>query len=243
MDFQFRSLGDWTITPQPCFYSYRQMTREFSGRRPNGRVSSGDSLTDSRTFLFELEDTSTGARTWLGWRNYEPGAKPIMVRIPARTDQLNIAPLARSADADRFSRRKSAGSDGWLGLALDTIPVYVHETGTAMRPDLTVDSIWTEEDSESRVALHARVKNIGNKQFISSGKKGSVLRFAIDGVPVNPKSEPKRLAPDGIAVVETAPVSPDRNVMHLVSAKANPDNDVMELNFDNNARYCPLSAH
>jgi hypothetical protein len=30
--------------------------------------------------------------------------------------------------------------------------------------------------------------------------------------------------------------------MHLVSAEANPNKEVMEPNFDNNARYCPLSA-
>jgi hypothetical protein len=34
-----------------------------------------------------------------------------------------------------------------------------------------------------------------------------------------------------------------QNDSAYVSALANPNKDVKELNFDNNARYCPLSAH
>jgi hypothetical protein len=238
-------LGDATqgFTRRPSFYAYRQMTQELLGKRVNGRVLSGDSATDARTLVYELEDTATGERTWVGWRNYAPGTAAVAARIPARTDQLGIAHLARSAGADRLNRTMTAGSDGWLTLTLGTDPVYVHEIGPAMRPDLTVDSVWTEENPDSAVTLRARVKNMGNKQFVSSGRKGSVLRFAIDGVPVGPVAEPKRLAPAGIAYVESAPLSRDRSVMHLVSAVANPNKEVMELDFDNNARYCTLSAH
>jgi len=227
---------------EPCGYASQQMTSKLLGRRMNGRVLSGNPATDSVSRVYELEDTASGKKTWVGWRNYESGGAGVAVRIPTRTDKLDIAPLARSTDADRLNRKVTARGDGWLGLTLDTIPVYVHETGTAMRPDLTVDSIWTEEELDSRVTLHARVKNIGNKQFVSSGKKGSVLRFAIDGVPVSPTNEPKKLAPGGVAVVKSAPISPDRGLAHLVSAEANPDREMMELNFDNNAGYCHLAA-
>jgi len=227
----------------PCYYAYQQMTKELLGKRMNGRFLSGDSVTDAKTEVYELEDTATFKKTWVGWRNHEMGAVAVAMRIPARSDKLGIAPLARSADADRLNRSVMARKDGWLDLALDTIPVYIHEAGTRARADLVVDSIWTTEDPDNSVTLRARVKSIGNKRFVSSGKKGSFLRFAIDGIPVNPKAEPQKLAPGVTAIVQSGPVSPDRSVMHLVSATANPDEEVMELNFDNNARYCPLSAH
>jgi hypothetical protein len=234
--------GDWSIERLPCTYAFKQMTGELLGKRINGRVLSDDSATDAKSRFYELEDTATGKKTWVGWRNYAPGAAAVAMRIPTRTDQLDIVPLARSADADRLNRTAAARSDGWLGLPLDTIPVYVHETGTVTRPDLAVDSVWTEESPSAKVTLHARVKNVGNRQFVSSGKKGSCLRFAIDGATVNPMSEPKELAPGGTAIIESAPVSPDRTIAHLASATANPDEEVMELNFDNNTRYCQLST-
>jgi hypothetical protein len=214
---------------------------EIAGKRVNGRYLQGD-VRDSTVRVYELEDTATGEKTWVGWRNYAPGATAVAVRILTRTDQSDIARMARSAVVDRLNRTVAAGSDGWLALALDTTPVYVHETGPVMRPDLTVDGLWTEESPDNTVTLHARVKNMGNKQFVSSDKKGSLLRFAIDGVPVNSVAEPKKLAPGGIALVDSAPVSTNRGVEHLMSAEANPDKEVMELNFDNNADYCPLPA-
>ncbi len=234
---------DSTVSKKTCFYAYQQMDSELLGKRMNGRVLSGDSAIDAKTRVYELEDTVSGKKTWVGWRNYATGAAAVRMRIPTRTDRLDIAPLARSADPDRLNRSATARKDGWLALMLDTIPAYAHETGTRTRPDLVVDSLWTVENQDAGITLHARVKNIGNAQFVSSGKKGSVLHFAIDGAPVDPVAEPKELAPGGIAVVRSAPLSPDRSVAHLVSATANPDKDVMELNFDNNGRYCPLSAH
>jgi hypothetical protein len=225
----------------PAGYAYDQFMHEIAGKRVNGRYLQGD-VRDATVRVYELEDTATGEKTWVGWRTYAPGATAIAVRIPTRTDRSDIAPMARSAVVDRLNRTMAARSDGWLALALDTIPVYVHETGPVMRPDLTVDSLWTEESPDNTVTLHARVKNVGNKQFVSSGKKGSLLRFAIDGEPVDPSNEPAKLALGGIALVDSAPVSPNRGVEHLVSAEANPDKEMMELNFDNNADYCPLSA-
>jgi hypothetical protein len=219
------------------------MTDELLGKVINGRIPSGDSVTDAKTRVYELEDPASGKKTWVAWRNYAPGAAAVATRIPARTDRLDIAPLARSAETDRSNHSVTARTDGWLALALDTIPVYVHETGTITRPDLMVDSAWTVENQDIGITLYARVKNIGNREFVSSGKEGSCLRFAIDGIPVNPKAEPNKLASGGTAVIQSAPVSPDRNVVHLVSATANPDKRVMELSFDNNAGYCLLPAH
>jgi len=227
---------------QPCYYAYQQMTQGLLGKRLNGRILSGDPVADAGMRVYELEDPVSGKKTWVGWRDYAPHAAGVAVRIPTRTDLLDIALLARRADADQSDFSVTARTDGWVGLTLGPTPVYVHETGTVTRPDLVVDSTWTSENPDHTVTFHARVKNIGNRELVSSGKLGSVLRFAIDGTPVDPVAEPKRLALGGIAVVRSAPVSPDRNVTHLVSATANPGKDVMELNFDNNAGYCPLSA-
>jgi hypothetical protein len=112
------------------------------------------------------------------------------------------------------------------------------------QPDLAVDSVWVALGAGAQVTLHARVRNIGNKQFVApTTAKGSCLRFYIDGDPVNAVAEPAKLKVGGAATVQSVPASPDRSIMHLVSAEANPNKEVMEPNFDNNARYCPLSAH
>jgi hypothetical protein len=109
------------------------------------------------------------------------------------------------------------------------------------QPDLSVDSVWVSQGAAAQVTLHARVRNIGTRQF-ASAKNGCCVQFAIDGNPVSAVTEPARLNIGGVALVQSVPVSPDRSIMHLVSAEANPNKEIMESNFDNNARYCPLSA-
>ncbi len=109
------------------------------------------------------------------------------------------------------------------------------------QPDLSVDSVWVTQGNDAQVTLHARVRNIGTREF-ASAKKGSYLWFGIDGDPVNAVTEPAKLKVGEVAPVMSAPVSPDRSIMHLVSAIANHSKEVTEPNFDNNARYCPLSA-
>jgi hypothetical protein len=235
--------SDGSIAKRPSYYAYQQMTRELLGRRMNGRILSGNMAVDAKARVYELEDSATGRRTWLGWRNYEPGAKGVAVKIPARTDRLGISPLARSTDADRLNRRVAAGSDGWLWLSLDTIPVYVHEVGSPKRPDLTVDSVWTEPVGENQVTLHAKVRNTGNRQFApASHRKGCVLRFTAEDQTILPASEPRSIPPGGFALIRSLPFTPEPGVSYLVSARANPDRDVMELGFDNNTGYCPLSV-
>ena len=111
------------------------------------------------------------------------------------------------------------------------------------QPDLSVDSVWVAQGTNTQVTLRARVRNIGNKQFVAPrSAKGSCLRFCIDGERVNAVAEPTTLKVGGVATVQSVPVSPDRSIVHLVSAEANANKEVIEPNFDNNARYCPLSA-
>lgn len=233
-----------TFEKRASYHAYRQMTRELLGKRMNGRVLSGDSATDAKSRVYELEDTASGRKTWVGWRNYEKGAAAVYMHIPTRTDQLDIAPLARSADADRLSRTLATGSDGWLGLELDTIPVYVHETGAVSRPDLKVDSVWTTQvncDSETQVTIHARVRNLGNRDLsIAQGKKGSFLAFRADTIQIDPVAEPKQVPSDGTVVIRSTPIALPHGRSMLVSAEANPGRAVMELSWDNNTGYCPL---
>jgi hypothetical protein len=111
------------------------------------------------------------------------------------------------------------------------------------QPDLSVDSVWVMQGAGAMATLHTRVRNVGTKQFVgNSHKAGCCVQFAIDGDPVGAVTEPLTLKVGGITTVQSVSVSPDRSIMHLVSAKANPNKEVVEPNFDNNARYCPLSA-
>jgi hypothetical protein len=109
------------------------------------------------------------------------------------------------------------------------------------RPDLSIDSVWVTQGANAQVTLHARVRNIGAREF-ASAKKGCWVQFAIDGDSVGAIAGPAKLNAGSIALVQSVSVSPDRSIMHLVSAIANPDKEVTEPNFDNNARYCPLFA-
>jgi hypothetical protein len=109
------------------------------------------------------------------------------------------------------------------------------------QPDLSIDSVWVTQGADAQVTLHARVRNIGAREF-ASAKKGCCVQFAIDGDSVGAIAGPAKLNAGSIALVQSVSVSPDRSIMHLVSAIANPDKEVTEPNFDNNARYCPLFA-
>jgi hypothetical protein len=109
------------------------------------------------------------------------------------------------------------------------------------QPDLSIDSVWVTQGANAQATLHARVRNMGAREF-ASAKKGCWVQFAIDGDSVGAIAGPAKLNAGSIALVQSVSVSPDRSIMHLVSAIANPDKEVTEPNFDNNARYCPLFA-
>jgi hypothetical protein len=101
-----------SITPKPGYYAFQQMTQELLGKRLNGRILTGDPAVDTTTELYELEDTATGGKTWVGWRNYVAGAEGVPVKVPARTDSLHRIILAR--DSTPVTTVALAATDGWL---------------------------------------------------------------------------------------------------------------------------------
>jgi hypothetical protein len=238
--------SNWTLTAKPCYHAYSQMVSELVGHRLNGRVSSGDSAKDTCGFVYEFEDTLSHRRRWVGWRTWHPPEQnplPVPVRIPARTDTLWAWPLNRGA-LDSIGSRVIAATDGWLQVALDTAPVYIHEAGDTLRPDLVVDSIWTIPDAPAvgmPVCFCARVKNIGTDSspsgIPSDPSQLPVMFYVNDSVVSSFSWLPSIQKDDSADIWGEANWSPARPGSYLVKVKVNGGKDFMELNWDNNANY------
>jgi len=235
------SRDTYDITELADYYSYRQMTQQLLGKRLNGRVLSGIHSKDTCAYLYEFEDPATHRKSWIGWRNWElPGGNPssVMTRIPARTNALDSIVLARSGTPD--SGRKEVGTDGWLQVSLDTVPMYIRETGDTSRADVAVESLWTMPEvphTGQPVKLYARVKNQGNAATPSGIDTAKVVRFYANGNEVGwqhglPPIQPESSITCSSEVLWT-PVLPG---YHLLRVLANPK-VFMELEFDDNSAY------
>ena len=47
------------------------------------------------------------------------------------------------------------------------------------QPDLSVDSVWVAQGAGATVTLHARVRNIGNRQFVAATRKGAACSLPL----------------------------------------------------------------
>jgi len=239
--------GQVVWTRKACYYAYRQMTQELLGKRMNGRVLSGNPVTDSVSRVYELEDTATHKKTWVGWRNYAANAETVSVKVPVRTNLIDTAKLdlqQRSGGSTSFA----PSLDGWFSVSLDTIPVYVHEPANqdALRPDLVVDSLWISVVPGSSVwpqmrRLCARISNTSNtpsSAITQDAQTPAPVKFYANGVqvaqvahlPVIYHGQPLKVYSDG-------PWQIDSSGNYLVKAVVNENRSFVELNWDNNTSF------
>jgi hypothetical protein len=233
--------GSWTILRLPTYYSYQQMTNELLGKRLNGRVLTGIHTKDTCSYLYEFEDPATQKKRWIGWRNWElpeGGPAPVAVRIPARTNQVNVAELKREAVGVTYPLE--SGTDGWLQIALDTVPRYVHETGDTFRPDLKVESLWTMPQAPrtgEQVRLYARLKNQGNAGTPPDLDTNLTAWFYANGTPIGWRHGLPVIQPESSVTCSTeGHWTPTLPGSYLLKVLANPK-VFMELEFDDNEAY------
>jgi hypothetical protein len=154
-------LVDSAMKRYPAFYAFKQMTNILSGKRLNGRVMTGDSVTDEQVRMYEFEDTTAlKKRTWVGWGMPPTDPGSIAALVPARSDTLRYDSLAYNGSPPFGSNYAEAS--GWLQGQLSARPVFITETSDESRPELVVDSFWVDPGrprTESLLTFHARVKN------------------------------------------------------------------------------------
>ena len=236
----------------PVYFAYRQMTEQLLGKRLNGRILSGDAAKDRNAFLYEFEDPTTHLRTWVGWRNYyDHRAGRVSVKVPVRSlrlDTLRLDMAPRTSASVPFQ----AAADGWLQVALDSIPIYIRERSDALRPDLTIDSVWTAADSAGRhnpakpsFRLWARIRNIGNGTFRPPARASRrMVEFYANGVDAGSATNLQSIPPQGTLDVSSGSTwTPGAPGDYLVKVVVNPG-IVMEPDFDNNSGYrlCRVGA-
>ncbi len=232
------------VREKACYYAFRQMTQELVGERMNSRVLSGDSATDAKTRVYELEDPAMHKKTWVCWRNYATGGSAVSVKVPARTERLDTSYLARYQTDNQPGYNVMAGPNGWFQFGVDTLPLYVREdtsaTDTISRADLAVDSIWTEvvpgQTWPQKRRLWARVRNLGNA-LSGGGQALTILKFYANG-----DSVARAICPC-LQHGETARVEGDRvwqianGDPQMVKAVVNEDRAFVELSWDNNSKF------
>jgi hypothetical protein len=229
-------------TRRPCFYAYRQMTSELDGKRIIGRVLTGNPGIDSAAFLYEIEDPSTGQRSWVGWRKLLPFNSPaIAVRVPVQTNRLDTLRIDR-ARRSRNPRTFAPAGDGWFHVSLDSIPVYIHERDSVHRPDLVVDSVWTDPPAPSAldtVRFWARLRNVGNASTPAIGRsnRNPPVIFYANGVARGSlRSLPAIRSRATIDVHSDGTWTPAPGDC-LIEAIGNEAKTFMETSFDNNASW------
>jgi hypothetical protein len=124
----------------PQFHACGQTETLLTGKRFNGRVTTGDTRDDA-VRMYEFEDPA-GKRTWVCWKNWGSGnyqpPPSTTVPLPVRNDTVRLDTLAYAGNEQ--PAQLTTGAGGWLGLEVADRPVFVSETKSAQRPELVADS-------------------------------------------------------------------------------------------------------
>jgi hypothetical protein len=125
--------------PNVPLWAFKQSAEQLVGKRFNGRVMTGDSVTDAQVRLYEFENPAISKKTWVCWRS--GGTQLGTVQLPVRADTVSRAALNYGEGPSPDSLRQ-ANSLGWLGIGVGDRPQFVTEpaSDTIKRPDLAVDS-------------------------------------------------------------------------------------------------------
>ena len=159
-------LFDSFMNPHPGFFAFKQVTRTLTGKRFNGRVTTGDAWTDTLVRMYEFETNDTlHRRTWVCWRNSfdGDGTDP---RTPLDIPTTSNANDSTALDYDGSPPlgNKNASADGWARTQIGVRPVFFSEADPPSRPELVVDSLLVPAHPQvgSVMDVHAIVHNEGN---------------------------------------------------------------------------------
>ena len=239
-------LLDSDLAPQPNFYAFKQTAQALTGKRFNGRVMTGDAATDAHVRMYEFETNDTlHKRTWVCWKNGDVGQDPVSVQIPVRADSVARESLAY--DADQQAEDDSADSDGWLRDALSDRPVFFSEGGTALRPDVKVDSIRLappQPIAGGPLTAQVYFRNAGNAPTPPTALPDPgphltwvVLRHNGDSVAQTWRSQQLNPGDTESVSISVGLVPGNWNGPALFSADVNPGQRYVELGMDDNSAY------
>ncbi len=160
--FGHYAMLDPALNPYPGFYAFKQCCARLTSKRFNGRVMTGDTLTDPLVRIYEFEDPASLKKTWVCWGPGEYAITP--VKLPARSDTSEATNLDYGDNPQPSPA--CAEASGWLSRGLALRPVFITEPDreSLVRSDLVVDSIMVPAGARvgSVMDIHAFVKNIGN---------------------------------------------------------------------------------
>jgi|GEM_PF-1587037 len=220
---------------RPPGYGYRQLTSLLSNCRFNQCLVSGSGYDTIR--VYEFENPQINRKMYVGWKERNIGGGSVSYKLPMRTNAGKIDSVAY--DATPGTETKSCANNGWLSVALDTSPLFIYEPAdsTVRRPDLVIDSIWTNpaypRDGDS-VTVYAMLKNIDAIQatmdtIIVKYYNNDTL-FVIDTNRTLIKPKKSIVSKGHKKIIGTK----GNNILKIV---VNPTKKFVESNFSNNTTY------
>jgi|GEM_PF-1580988 len=220
---------------RPPGYGFQQLTRLLKDCRFNQCLTTGTMYDTLKVYEFENEETRK--KMYVGWKEWNRGAGARSFNLPMRTNAAKVDSVAHSANPG--GELKTADTRGWVNVALDTAPIFVYEPPESVfrRPDLVIDSIWTNPVSPAvgdSVTCYALIRNIDTLQattdttFVKYYNNDTL--FAIDTILAQIKPESTFVSSLSKKMIAT-------KGLHLGKAVVNPDRKFVEHNFTNNAQY------
>ncbi|MFO7651388.1 MAG: CARDB domain-containing protein, partial [bacterium] len=240
-DFGFRHglLDSLMTSPRASYHAFSHARSALTGKRFNGRVTSGDAGLDTQAYAYEFEDPATGRRIWVAWRS---DGREAEVALPCRVDSLATTELAYGPSTE--VRAAAAGADGWLRIRVGARPVFVSEPATARisRPDVVVDSLRVTTPAPragERLDVVVYLRNVGNRPTPAGSPVAVVL--SMDDAEAGRATVRSRVT-DATTVTVSVRLPASAAGSRLLSAVANPDARFVELDTDNNTAYLRLAV-
>ncbi len=232
---------------KPSFYSFRQVARRLTGRRPKGYMTLRNDGGRGSVWVCEFEDTTVcKRRLWLIWRAPDTTwgeRRPLAenLRLAARTDVVEREYCAYDTGAPRYL--DAAGADGWASVKVTLRPVFVEEVGQRGRPDLVVDSVRVEPGKPrvgEQMVIRTWVRNLATKESMATPKgMATKVVFLWDGDTLGYDQTAQQIGVGKTIEVRfpIAEVGTEIKGPALVKAVVNPEQRYVELNVDNNEGY------
>ncbi|MCK4352117.1 T9SS type A sorting domain-containing protein [candidate division WOR-3 bacterium] len=224
---------DYPYVLKPAYYAYQQMTGKLDGLVYNKKLF----VENDAIRVYEFENPQDSLRTWVMWKNCGIGGSPVLVGLAVRTDSAKYIEI--SYDGSPYTRTRYSGDNGYIvDISVDTFPIYMQELSPLSRPDVVIDSIWTNPSKPvvgDNVYLYCKIRNIGNASTPAT-IQDSIIFYTNDNR-IALAVTPGNILPGGTAIVSsenTWTIDLDHCLMKVY---ADPSNLFIELNESNNTKY------
>ncbi|MEO0124078.1 MAG: hypothetical protein ABIL69_08775 [candidate division WOR-3 bacterium] len=228
------------LSKRPPGYGFKQLTNFFKHNRFNKCLTLSVAYDTLR--IYEFENLQTNRRIYVGWKEWGISGDSIVCKLPLRTNAGVVQKVAYNANPQSYIR--SADSRGYVSIALDTVPKFIYEPidSVLRRPDLVIDSVWTEPPYPRHgdsLRVFALLRNIDALQattdtvFVHFYNNDTLFATVILKSAIRPNKS-LIVFSNGVFLIKKG--------LHILKVIVNKDKNFIEHNFLNNSYYLTLSV-